>query len=288
MSWKAVATEYLLSPTHKGSYSWRDRAIGIANELETEWHLNLEQVLSGGLNGLVIKGNSPVHGQVVLKLGAERQLIESEITALECWQGSAPKVLSSNLDLGAMLISYIDGRAWKPRESGIKDGINVGKLLLNISCSPPSRLPSLSDRIELARQWGQTRYQSIESERETANRCFALLRSLASCPSDITLLHGDLQSKNMIESKTGNIFLIDPLACRGDIAFDIAFWSLSCLDIIEERALAAAKEAGVDGQRVLRWLEPLAILFSRPSVPPSDLKRLDKVREIAGLKPLTV
>ncbi len=94
------------------------------------------------------------------------------------------------------------------------------------------------------------------------------------------LLHGDFQTKNLLEAAGGAVAAIDPLPCVGDPAFDAATWSvLSPTPApIAARVEAIARALGCDPAPIARWAALLCALEYRPYRP----EQAERMRAYAG------
>jgi streptomycin 6-kinase len=77
---------------------------------------------------------------------------------------------------------------------------------------------------------------------------------------DATLLHGDLENRNIMHCKTRGLVAIDPLPCVGDAAYDAGYW-LANVDRHEREATSAllARRLDLDQTRLLGWAAVVSI-----------------------------
>jgi streptomycin 6-kinase len=94
------------------------------------------------------------------------------------------------------------------------------------------------------------------------------------------LLHGDFQTKNLLEATGGAVAAIDPLPCVGDPAFDAATWSVlsPAPEPIAARVEAIARALAWDPAPVARWAALLCALEYRPYRP----EQAGRMRAYAG------
>ena len=86
-------------------------------------------------------------------------------------------------------------------------------------------------------------------------------RLLESWDRDDVILHGDLESKNILICHKRGLAAIDPLACVGEPAYDAAYCAASALPggRRDERCGLVAAELGLDPERVRRWASVVAL-----------------------------
>jgi streptomycin 6-kinase len=86
-------------------------------------------------------------------------------------------------------------------------------------------------------------------------------RLLESWDGDDLVLHGDLETKNILVCHKRGLAAIDPLACVGDPAYDAAYWAASAFPSgrRDEGCALLAAALGLDPERVRSWASVVAI-----------------------------
>lgn len=243
--------------------AWRSLVASSLPCLVDTWMLELDEVLPGGYNSLVLACRADGR-QAVLKLSLDRDGIVAEARALRHWgPDAAVAVLDVSADASALLLERLVPGA-------LADGVteatgDAGQLLSGLHAAKPApedfrtlaeQYADVSER--LAGMWALS---PDILRREQVDRAAAQFRDLtaAPVPGGLVLLHGDPVPANFLLGSRGHR-AIDPRPVVGDPAFDAAFWALfaeSGDDVIAKaEALASALE--LDGSRVLRWARAIA------------------------------
>lgn len=122
----------------------------------------------------------------------------------------------------------------------------------SVDSRPLPSLPlSISDRLS----WGFARAGANNLYQETLAHIEHHLNVFSSAKEQMYLLHGDFQDKNIMETESGNLNVIDPLPCYGARESDLALWAVTLktkhsiqktLDTITEKAPHLNKQALTD------------------------------------------
>jgi streptomycin 6-kinase len=87
---------------------------------------------------------------------------------------------------------------------------------------------------------------------------------LATDPSSVVLLHGDLTAVNILDGgDERGLVAIDPAPCLGDPAFDavdLMLWKATTVETIVARAEKLAQALALDSNRVLEWCAVFAAM----------------------------
>jgi streptomycin 6-kinase len=208
----------------------------------------------------------------MLKLTPDPSLTEAEAAALRAWRGSGrvPEVLAAAPPEGALLLEAIEPGtplADAPTAVGLDA---IAAMIRELHAAPAGGFEPLAERLEfiygLARTRRPERADLVERSRRAALR-------LDASAGERVLLHGDLHPANVLDGGTGRgPVAIDPRACVGDPAVDLADWALlGPLDAasVARRAARLARRAGADPTRALAWVRCTVVLMglARPMDP---------------------
>lgn len=107
---------------------------------------------------------------------------------------------------------------------------------------------------------------------------------------DIVVLHGDIHHGNVLDFGTDGWRVIDPKGLRGERTFDFAnmlrnpdFQTATALGRFRRQASLIASEAGLDRERLIKWVMAFAGLSAAWHLDKGDHPQLDlAILEIAG------
>jgi streptomycin 6-kinase len=237
------------------------------NRAVQEWRLELDDVLEGGWNSLVVSAlmdQSPV----VLKLPPRPEAVAVEAAALRWWgEGIAPRVYGEDLESGALLLERLEPGtelSW----AGVEDTARIVPLFRAMHRPVPGGhelpIPSLADAgVEALATFAR----NLETKRAlvdgaVADQAEALLASLFATRSagEPSVLHGDAVPANVLRASS-SWRVIDPRSAVGDRAYDVAYWSIFSGYGSEAQPNVAllAGDLELDEHRVLSWAWGLAV-----------------------------
>ena len=207
----------------------------------------------------------------VLKLSGPWTRAGSEAAAIAAWAGvAAPTLLRVDPEGDALLLERI--RPATPfLAHGSPDGLRqIAALIKALHAAPVTpalgdRLPPLGSVVDslIDTAGAEAAARSATERAELQPRldlARARARSLLSGPQPPTLLHGDLESKNILRCDRRGLAAIDPLPCIGDAAYDPGYWLAHAVEE-ERRDAHAAELAGaleLDAVRVRMWAAVIA------------------------------
>ena len=252
---------------------WLDQLAGRVEQYQRVWGLEIERYLPGGLMSCCLAVRTADGARAVLKLDGPWTPARREILALRRWSGrAAPDLLHADEAGGALLLERIEPGT--PLADGAlgEEIVGVARLLRVLHASTASaallqQLPPLADVVEeqIATAGAEAAARSaaeatalrpaLERARDVASRL------LESWDRDDVILHGDLESKNILICHKRGLAAIDPLACVGEPAYDAAYCAASALPggRRDERCGLVAAELGLDPERVRRWASVVAL-----------------------------
>jgi streptomycin 6-kinase len=267
---------------------WWAALPALTDELADDWSLTLDGLVARGATSVVFRCAASDGRGGYLKITPEPQIAQAEGAALDRWAttGRVPEVWHRSHDRGALLLEALPSE--RPLDTtGTPVGVaEVAGLIAQLHGVPPDarsgqdEFPQLEQRIgflyALALRSPVDVGGAISSERLQAGKELAL--ELASSTPISVLLHGDFHPGNVIAGPDARLFAIDPRACHGDPAFDVADWIAWQLppDAWQQRADQFADALGLDRQRTWDWFRALAPLVAR-----SELRHQSRVTERA-------
>lgn len=198
---------------------WLASLSEVERTLAERWSLVLGEELPGGLLSSVRAVRCADGAEAVLKVGAPWPRAGDEGVALRHLAGSGvPVVIASDDAVRALLLERI--RPGTHPDPG--DAHAVGDVLRRVHVSPPPGLPSLSTIV--GRRVDRAAGEGRASPRKAAWARTAVDR-LAAGAAEETLVHGDLDHRNLLVCARRGLVAIDPLPCVGDPAYDAASWA---------------------------------------------------------------
>jgi streptomycin 6-kinase len=227
--------------------AWLARLPALHAALEERWQLRLGRELPGGLLSSVREATLPDGTRAVLKL-AEADAATAEIAALRAWAGhGAPTLLAADEKLGALLLERIEPGS-RPASA---EGHAVAALLELLHVPPPDDLPTLETVV-------RARVAAALREGRAAPRkavwATAKVDELTRSRTDVVLLHGDFDERNVLVCRRRGLCAIDPLPCLGDPAYDAGYWVHSNRRPGRRARLdAIAAASGLERDRVRDW-----------------------------------
>jgi streptomycin 6-kinase len=237
-----------------------------------EWELEIEDVMPPGFSSCCLSVSTSARQAAVLKLSGPWTPARPEALALRIWNGGpAPRLLRADeAGDGALLIERITpGRPL----SNVRDDLidDVAQLISNLHggqiLEEAARLlPPLADVVETLIKTAGTEAAARSSDEASMlaprlEKTRRLARELLSSANGAaTLLHGDLENRNILDCSTRGLVAIDPLPCVGEAAYDAGYW-LANLDRDEREPTSAllAQRLGLDPTRLLAWAAVVSI-----------------------------
>jgi len=247
--------------------AWLDTLLPVIDRYASEWDLEVEEFLPGGLTSCCVTARNRELRPVVLKINGPWTSTAQEAAALRHWSPrSAPELLMADETGGVLLLERVIPGEQFSLVPDDEDVARVARLIRGLHAVAPDRetataFPSLGDvieeRITTAGQEAAARSLTeehglrprLERAREVAA---TLLGGRHGWPA---LLHGDLEERNILTCARRGLVAIDPAPCLGDPAYDAAYWAVEGQtdQAARWRAERIAAHLGLDPRRVLRW-----------------------------------
>jgi streptomycin 6-kinase len=114
-----------------------------------------------------------------------------------------------------------------------------------------------------------------------------LLEALRRTDGTRTVIHGDLQQKNVLIGNDGEWQVIDPLTCRGDVNADAALWAVVQEDgsTLEQRIEELSESPCLDRARLEAWCYVLGVAEYR-TYQPETAARIDRFVDVRNWRDL--
>ncbi|MFL5883554.1 MAG: aminoglycoside phosphotransferase family protein [Thermoleophilaceae bacterium] len=244
--------------------AWLDALPALVDFCADGWGLALDGQLEGGQMSALMAAAAPDGRPVVLKCLPDLELARREAVALGAWRGvpGVVQLLDAKLEEGVLLLERIvPGSTFAPADGGAEAAAALIERVHGCAADAPTGVPTLSEQIGGQMAKASARLDSVGvMPRRALDDLVLLAADLADPMRPTTLLHGDMQPRNILSGPGGSPILIDPRPSIGDPAFDAATWALKQLPV--EAAWARAERIrgllGLDADRVGGWMRVLA------------------------------
>jgi streptomycin 6-kinase len=254
--------------------AWAASAPGIVARMLRRWDLRAGEAFVGGVGGSVLSVNRADGSPAVLKVGYPHEEAIWEAVGLSAFGSLSPEILDQDAWTWALLLALIEpgtplSKAWLSTRDALIAGGRLHARLTNIPLvGPAASIPTLrwamfsyarSAEARLEKQAGDLDRLGVRSLVVAA---IGQLESLAADHGSPTLLHGDFNPGNILDSGEGGWKLVDPKPLLGDPAYDL--WPLvsqvghpyhapNAVARLAENLTIAADAAEVDRDRAARW-----------------------------------
>ena len=254
--------------------AWDAAATELLGSMLTRWHLSDAQIFPATAAAVVAAVRRADGTPAVLKIGYPHPEGIWEAVALDALPaGLGPAVLEQDGWTWAMLLERLDpGISLSDAGLAASEAVGIGAELHRrlAVASPPVGVPALMeqyrpfvDRLFADHAAAALRGAGLPEE-AAAQASEEFDRLCASSPRS-ALLHGDLNPTNVLRHGDG-WRVVDPKPAVGDPAFDTFSLVRDLLtdtgsgERVAELTDAAARVAGVDRDRALRWMRVRSIL----------------------------
>lgn len=265
--------ETILMVHGEDARQWYDSLPDLVTSCQAKWGLSFEHVLTGGVLSCCIAARDRAGTSLVVKLPSSADLLEAEVAALAAWGGvGAPRLMGVDTMIGAFVMTRVLPGTTVDLAHTSNDSVNVARLInrLGQAARPGGVLAGaeLAGNLATRIDWATRRFEEPQwsLERSWLEIARTETEELLDSVSGRRLVHGDLQTKNILLSQRGEWVAIDPLPCLGEVEFDAAFWAVmqDSPVAIEERVEQLVHRLDVDAERVDRWARVLSIVEQRP------------------------
>lgn len=258
---------------------WVDNVAKLIDILSTEWGFTPTGTLSGGTKSVCITGHHS-NRKAVLKISPVEEMGIHEIEALAAWQGhKVPQIIAVHGDNSTFLMEYLEPVEEFASLHHIFD-LASG---LHSRNHTNFRFPDLRQNVAMRFGWAAKRVEA-QAGTDYANdiaQARAIADRLLDTTTNISLLHGDFQMKNIINTPSGP-HAIDPMPCVGDSLFDLALWLVcSSLDTNLAASLLECENRmhADDYQRFLLWLWCVEVLEQTTAKTQSSQEKLKLIKQ---------
>lgn len=241
------------------------------------WNLTPESIAEDGATSCCVYCSRHDGTLAVLKIPVDVNAGYLEMRSLSRWAlaDAAPEVLDYAEDSGVYLMTRILPGAHPWPVNGPEDTDCFNELLarLNDPGLPPlENLPPVMAMAEERLVWAEQRFADDTSYSDMTLRLPEARRALEVVCRDkarMTVLHGDLQAKNILLDASGKWIAIDPLTAVGDINYEAALWAVVQQGpiSIDDRLTQLAKNQLLEPGRLAAWAFVLGIAEYRRYLP---------------------
>jgi streptomycin 6-kinase len=263
---------------------WAAAAQELVATMLHRWDLTPGVAFGGGVTGVALAVTQQDDSPAVLKIGFPHPEGKWEAVGLQSFAGSAPAVLRQDAWTWSLLLERVTpGTPLTTRGLPARDALEIGgRLHLEMAAaSPPDCIPRLGDEMTVyagraaARLDAQQTWFEQHGVADLVRLGVQEMVNLAGSTSGTSLLHGDFNPGNILESEDGRWMTVDPKPLVGDRAYDL--WPLISqvgvhhvgdhqIDApymtvdgapapgrLEDHLLIAASAAEVDPEQTARW-----------------------------------
>jgi streptomycin 6-kinase len=211
--------------------------------------------------------------EAVLKIPFDEESGRQQAALLDRWsqEGGAPRIHRVDGRTGVFLMARVtpgDVIEPAPTEGATLAVVSLMRRIHGAGFGGLPALPPVSEMALMRIDWADERFEitgnAAGKELARAARCVA--DELLASTRGRTLLHGDLQPKNMLMSETDGPQVIDPLGCIGPAVTDAALWAAvqDSATSIGERVRQLATLGGFDHDLLRSWTTVFAVAELRP------------------------
>ncbi|WP_405749468.1 aminoglycoside phosphotransferase family protein [Streptomyces sp. NBC_01411] len=247
--------------------AWLAELPATVRELVERWDCTVDgEVLYGGV-GIVVPVLRTTCGPAVLKVSFPHPENRHEPNALTAWGGRGAVLLHERDDARfAMLLERAHPMTLAEAGTGVEVATIAGSVSRRLAVPAPAALPRLQDRAALWEE--QLRADARDYPGALPSRLVqaatATVRELAFHQPD-TLIHGDLNARNILAATRESWLAVDPKGWAGDRAYDCGTLTKSRSVVLAEqgdlakgihRTLDAFTSAAeLDRERARRWAQ---------------------------------
>jgi streptomycin 6-kinase len=242
--------------------AWMQALPHRAQAYARRWGLELLEIAEGGAMSCCIFCITAEGAEAVLKIPFDANSGRLESRSLKRWArtGGSPDVKRTSSRSGVYLMERVrPGTTASP--TGLpSDSQRFCDLITRMTrdeLGSMRRLETIETGVRTRFDWARERFRVPGYEPEMARFSAAeqLLANLTETTRRTHVLHGDLQSKNILVSTAETWQAIDPLTCRGDLNAEAALWAVVQEDdsTIEERVLQLSECRLLDEDRLRAW-----------------------------------
>jgi streptomycin 6-kinase len=213
--------------------AWLERLPGMLDDWCARHRITLLPTSPPITYNLVLFGESPSVGDVVLKTSPSSPEVQSEIEALRQTAGHGMvRIIDADPDVAIMVLERVEPGTMLD-EMGLDDeaATHVAAQMMHAFWRTPVRPDHLWPLETWARElleYSPDRHPHLPSiPQDLIDRGVALGRDLLGSQRNITLLHGDLHHQNILWGGDRGWVTIDPKGLIGERGYEVATWMMN-------------------------------------------------------------
>jgi streptomycin 6-kinase len=226
------------------------------------WDLQLLEVAEGGAMSCCIFCTTAKGDEAVLKIPFDADSGRLESRSLKRWARTrgSPDVFETARSSGVFLMERVRPGTTATPSGQASDSERFCDLITRLTrpeLGSMRHLRTIEAVTRMRFEWARDRFLSPGYGQETDRMSGVelLLEKLTAVPGRVHVIHGDLQSKNILVGQHGTWKAIDPFTCRGDLNAEAALWAVVQQDgsTIEERVAQLSECQLLDEGRLRAW-----------------------------------
>jgi streptomycin 6-kinase len=254
---------------------WLARLPDLLAECVEQWSLAEWQSVEELSYNFVAFARRADGGDVILKIGVPNPELDSEIAALQVYDGrGAARLLAVDEERSAMLLERLRPGVPLARLGDDEDATRIAARVMRALW----RRPPADHSFRTVRDWaaGMERLRKRFGggtgpfPRELTEKAERLFAELLDSMADQVLLHGDLHHWNILSARREPWLAIDPKGIVGEPAYEVGALLRNELDLTAKepdphrvtarRVAILAEELGFERERLLAWSLAQAVL----------------------------
>jgi streptomycin 6-kinase len=252
---------------------------------------------------LVLFGESPTHGGVVLKLSPPSAEVRSEIGGLREAAGHGMvRLIDADPNVAIMVLERVQPGTMLD-EMGLSDEemTIIGAESMRSFWREPADPSDLWPLRTWMRELLDYQPGAVFIPADLISHSQALCRDMLDVPTSASLLHGDMHHQNILRRGDHDWVTIDPKGLIGERAYEVGTWMLNpgevvaradYLDLANRRLDLFAEMLGEDRDRMACWTfvhSVISLAWTLSDDAPASIdKQVNDLRTIARLLPLSL
>ena len=211
---------------------WIDDCPRVIEQLARQWELDVRCLILNGMTSITLEASTRENERVMVKLVPERQRFYRELTTLTGWDSDrTPRLIEASLHHQALATSLVaDQVGGFPPPANLD--VQVASSLSSLHHRPlldAIKLPDINKRTRdrlIPRLLGSQALQSYLGLSTVEDAVNSWRKSTKDFKPAATILHGDLYAANVLFSRDGLAYFIDPRGYIGPAVYDWCFWTI--------------------------------------------------------------